>query len=390
MQQKLERYFQLCGNMLLPCFLFCIGLFGYLWSNTLDYDNGVLFHYMYLGCNLLLLLIFINFNRGRAVFFSCAIFIAYILINHLKRTYGTDMVNTAYYHNTVFLLPLNLLVFYLLPAYRFIDKRSVLYLLIIAFEYMITEILSRLEWGIFFPLFGINIVQWSIFAVLFAVTFIKSAGSGRLYDYSWMFAVLSLALGLHYSTNPVGLSLFFLTATIIMLSMVIYSLFYEHSYDEVTKLRNRASYLRDTKFLPPKYSLGIIALDDFNGLRRGLTLRQKNELLILTSDVCQEQFSGNAMIYHYYEGGFLIVCETMNLKEIREEFENIRRYIASLEFMLHNHPVPIKITVSGGVAEKKRTDTDVSEVLNRAIQAMQQTLKFSGNVISPILRNVRH
>lgn len=389
MQQKLERYFQLCGNMLIPCFLFAVGLFTYLWNSKLDYDSGVIFHHLFLAANLVLLLIFINFNQGRAVFFSLLLFITYLAINYLKKTYGQDMPNTIWYHNIVFLLPLNLLFFYLFPPRRFIEKKSVCYLAMIATEYMLAEFLSRREVDVFWSLYGVNIVQWGIMLILFMVVFIKAVSLGKLYDYSLMFAILSLALGLYYSSDPVGLSIFFSSSAIIITFMVIYNLFYNYRYDELTGLRNRTSYFKDSHYLPPKYSLGIISIDGFDGLRQGLTVRQKDELIILLTDICQDQFSDNATVYRYSEDQFLIVCETMSLKEIRAEFENIRRHIASSEFMLHKHPIAIKITISGGVAEKKRTDATATEVLARANKVMCDTLKFSGNVISPVLRGER-
>ncbi len=389
MQQKLERYFQLCGNMLLPCFLFVLGLFTYLWSSSLNYDTAVVFHYLFLGEILTLLLIFINFNQGQVTFFTLTVFLSYIAINCLKKTYYLDMTETAWYHNIVFLLPLNLLFFYLFPPRRFIEKKSIIYLAVIAIEYMAVEYLSQLGRGIFLSFYGFNIVSGSAFAVLFFVTLCKAVSFGKLYDYSWFFAVISLFFGVHYATDPAGLSIFFLTAGAIILSMVIYNLVYHHYYDELTGLRNRLSYLRDSRRFPPKYSLGVISVDGYDGLRKGLTSRQTNELLILLANICQEQFSDSAVIYRYYENQFLIVCETMNLKEIRSEFENIRRQVAASEFVLYNHATAIKITISGGVAEKKRTDANASEVLERAHKVMNETLKFSGNVISPVPRSER-
>lgn len=389
MQQKLERYFQLCGNMLLPCFLFMLGLFTYLWSSSLNYDTAVVFHYSFLVVNLILLLLFINFNQGRVMFFTLAVFLSDIAINCLKKKYGLDMTETAWYHNIVFLLPLNLLFFYFFPPRRFIEKRSIIYLVVMSVEYMIVEYLSQRDYGVFLSLYGINIASSSIFVILFFVTIFKAVNFGRLYDYSWLFAVISLFLGLHYAGDPAGLSIFFLTAGAIILSMVIYNLIYYHYYDELTGLRNRLSYLKDSRRFPPKYSLGIISVDGYDGLRQGLTSRQNNELQILLANICQEQFADSAIIYRYYENKFLIVCETMNLKEIRGEFENIRRYIAASEFSLHKHAIPVKITISGGVAEKKRTDANASEVMKRAHKVMNETLKFSGNVISPVPRGER-
>ena len=159
MQQRLEKYLQLCGNMFLPCFLFVVGLFTYLWSSDLGYNDGLLFHKMFLGCNIVLLLIFINFNQGQTAFMSGSFFIAYILINYLKKQNGAAFADTSLFNNLIVLLPLNLIVFYLFPPRRFLEKKSFTYLVLITVEYIIVEFLSRNDIAVFWRFYDINIAK---------------------------------------------------------------------------------------------------------------------------------------------------------------------------------------------------------------------------------------
>lgn len=389
MQQKLERYIQLCGNMLLPCFLFVVGLFTYLWSSNLDYDDGIIFHRIFFLANIILLLIYVNFNQGKTAFSALTIFGVYVIINHLKRQYGALMTETIYYQNMLLSVPLNLLLFYLNPPRRFVEKKSVFYLLFIALEITIIELLSRCNIVLSWHFGGINITMTVAFSILLITVFVQAVRFGKLYDYSLFFSFCALGFGLYFSNNPVGLSLFFAVSLLIMLFMIVYDIFYKYYYDEITGLHNRVSYLKDSRNLPPKYSLGVIKIDGFDGLRKGLNIRQRNELVVLISDIIQEHISENATLYCYDEDQFLEVCEKLNFKEIHDEFEAVRRHIAATEFLLNNHPVPIKVTISGGVAEKKRTDLNAEAVLARAFKSMHETLKFSGNVISPVLRKER-
>jgi len=389
MQQRLENYLQLCGNMLLPCVLFVIGLFTYLWSSSLGYDNGVVFHYLFLAANALLLLAFINFNQGRLLFFTIVIFVAYMAINYLRHCYGINMVDSLIYSNVITLLPLNLCLFYLKPARHFIEKKSFIYLLIIALEYAVIENLSHHNVGMAWRFYGINIIAIAAFIPILLISFIRSVAQGNLFDYGMFFAALSTALGICYSTDAVGFSLFFLLSVTIIMVIFFWQLVYRYYFNEITGLYNLISYRRHSRNFPPKYSLGIISIDGFEGLRRGLTIRQRHELVILTINAIQQHLTEDMTIYQIDDAKFIIICEKMNLKETRHNLEDIRRHIAGLEFLLHRHPVTIKITISGGVAEKKRTDTGVKEVYARAEKSMNDTLKFSGNIISPVPRSER-
>lgn len=390
MQQRLEKYLQLCGNMFLPCFLFVIGLFTYLWSSNLTFDDGLLYHKIFLICNALLLLIFINFNHGRIAFLSAGIFIVYLLINYLKKQNGIAMLNISLFNNLVVLLPFNLMVFYLIPPRRFLEKKSFIYLLLLTIEYIVVEFLTRYDIAVSWIVYDINITALLAFLLLILLALFRSVSSGNIYDYSMLFAFIAVGLGCYLAANPIGLSLFFGVASVIFLTMMVYTLIYHYFYDEVTGLYSRKSYLRHAQNLPPKYSLGIIKIDSFDGLRKGLTVRQKNELITLVIELLQNNLAEDAVLYYYSEAEFVIIREKHDMKEMYAELENVRRIIATADFALYKHPVPVKITVSGGVAEKKRVDNNAEVVFARAEKAMNETLKFSGNIISPVPRSARH
>ena len=182
------------------------------------------------------------------------------------------------------------------------------------------------------------------------------------------------------------MSLFFACAAGIILFMTVYQLIYAYYYDDNTKLFNRRSYQRQSKKLSPKYSLGIISLDGYEGLSKGLSCKQMNELLLLLVNIMQENLPDDTMCYRYEENKFVLINEKIEFKEFRSYLEEIRRYVAGAEFSLKSHPQPLKITISGGVSEKKRVDANADVVLLRAYKFMSDTLKFTGNVISPIPR----
>ena len=66
--------------------------------------------------------------------------------------------------------------------------------------------------------------------------------------------------------------------------------------------------------------------------------------------------------------------------EAYEKTEQIRRGIAGTEFCLRGYNKPIKLTVSGAVSEKKRSDADAVEVIYRANKALQKANRFTQNI----------
>lgn len=86
-------------------------------------------------------------------------------------------------------------------------------------------------------------------------------------------------------------------------------------------------------------------------------------------------------IYRYSEDEFVIIFKT-KIKESFERLENIRRAVASAEFMLGKRQKGLKLTVSCCVSEKKRSDDNSIEVLIRTRKALQKAYQFTQNVTS--------
>lgn len=383
MFKRLEKYIDICGILLLPLVVFAGYLLYYLMYGSLGYGHAIVYHIAFWGGNLLLLLLLLYFNQGRLLFFSVSILLAYLAINYLKHCYGDEVVNSAYYHNILAVLPLNLWIFFLFYPKRFISTGSLVSLLFILGEYILLDVLSPKNIAFIYTIYQINIVVVIGFVILLSCSFINMIRSGRLYDDVVFFASSSVALGIYFSQEVSGFSLFFCLSCYMVLAFVVWQIYYTHLFDENTGIRNRYSYLKQSQKFPPKYSLGVISIDGYDGLSRGLNSKQKQELIYLIIDIIKENIDEFSIIYRYEENCFIIICEKNNIKEIYEIFETIRRSVAMSEFVLNRHPQYIKITISGGVAEKRRTDADASVVLMRAYNEMQKTLKFTGNVISP-------
>ena len=81
-----------------------------------------------------------------------------------------------------------------------------------------------------------------------------------------------------------------------------------------------------------------------------------------------------------FRSEFIIIFKNEDKKESFEHLEQIRRAIASTDFMLGNRKKGLKLTVSCCVSEKKRSDDSSLDVLVRARKALQKTYQFTQNV----------
>lgn len=389
MLKRLEKYIDICGILLLPLAVFAIFLLYYLLYSNLGYDRALIYYVAFLGGNLVLLFLLLYFNQGRALFFSVSTLLAYLAINYLKHCNGSDYIDSAYYHNIIIMLPFNMLLFYLFYPKRFISTGSLLSFLFILSEYITLDILSIKNIHFTYVVYNINIPVVIGFAVMLMTMFVNMIRTGSLYDDVFFFASSAVALGIYFSSEVYGFSLFFCVSSYLVLAFVIWRIYYLFLFDEKTGCYNRYSYLKQSKKFPPKYSLGVISIDSYDGLSKGLNGSQKHELISLVLEIIKENIDEFSTIYHYEENYFIVVCEKINAKEIYDIFETIRRVIAGSEFVLSRHYQHLKITISGGIAEKRRTDVGAMAVLMRADSEMQKTLKFTGNVISPQPRATR-
>ena len=161
---------------------------------------------------------------------------------------------------------------------------------------------------------------------------------------------------------------------------MVYADVYCYFKDRLTGLYSLNTYLRHSKNFPLKYSLGVICIDDYLKLLKVFGVRQTNLLIkMLVSKI--KDVSMGADIYRYNDDEFILIFKNEDKKQCIEYLETIRRNIAGSEFVLNSKRV-VKITISAGVSEKKRSDADVEPVLMRTREAVQRTYKFTQNMTS--------
>ena len=381
LQQVLEKYIPLIANMLVPASIFAEGLLSFLSMGGFSFETASIFHWAFYILSVLNLLILLNFIRGRLLFFMSVTVLAYILINYMKQRFGSGFSSEFWFWGIEVLTPLNLLVFYLFYDRRFLGKQSLFLLVGIVLQWMLLEFLGR---GGFKPLLvwqGINLPSFFLFGVLVAWSLVYAVKDGRLEDYGVLFASLSIGCGFFYAAQASAVSLFFCMAQLMLGISMVYTLAYNHYYDDLTGFLSRNSYLLQSKRFPLKYSLGIICIDNYEKLALTLVRKKINTVVLMLSAIL-EDLNPEGQIYRYAADEFIVLYKKLDKKEAFALLDNIRRTVAGVSFEYVARKNPVKLTISCSVAEKKRSDSGAVEVLMRADKALRQTLKFSHNVTS--------
>ena len=230
---------------------------------------------------------------------------------------------------------------------------------------------------------GINLNSLSIilFGILLITAFIKCSFNGHIGDTAYFFGGLNIFAGFYYSASSTALSIFFAAAGITILIGLIKDTNYALKYDLLTGLPSRRYYLKDSQKFPFKYSLAVICLDNYVHLVKILGYFKTQKLIRMLANRLSELEPENP-VYRYSTHEFILIFKNETLKNSFERLEQIRKEIASTEFMFSPKQKGLKITISACVSEKKRNDANATEVLVRAHRMLEKAYQFTQNMIS--------
>lgn len=372
-------------NSLLPALIFACAFLGYFLYGEISPVARYNLHLIFWGANILCFVILLYFNRSKPFFYLLTIIFSYIIINRLKRYYSLDYTSTTAYINLCFFVPLNLAWFYFGNTHKLLSKRTVWILTIFFTEMAVGEYLDRLNFAIAFnsSVDGLNLnsLSISLFLIVIISAFIRCSLTGYLEETALFFSLLNVFAGFYYSASSTALCIFFCAAAVTTVIGVIKNIHYSLGHDFLTGLSSRRAYLKESKKYPMKYSLAVICLDNYEHLAKLLGSFKSKKLIKMLANRLRELETDNPL-YRYSVDEFIMVFKNDNLKQSYEKLDNIRREIATSEFMFSDRQKGLKITISGCVSEKKRSDSNATEVMVRARKTLQKTYQFTQNLIS--------
>lgn len=372
-------------NSLLPAFIFACALLGYFIYGEISPLSRHNLHLIFWISSISSIAVLSCFNRRKPLFFILIIMLSYIIINWLKRHYSLDYLSTTDYINLCFFAPVNLFIFCFLHDHKLYQKQNFLLLAFVFAQLTLGEYFNKQNIVISFnsDADGINLNSLSVllFLTFIVASFIKCNLSGHIEDTALFFSGLNIFAGFYYSASSTALCIFFSAAAITLLTGIIKNIRYALKYDYLTGLASRRAYLKESAKFPMKYSLAIICLDNYENIYKIFGQFKTNKLIQMLANRLSEMEPENPL-YRYSADEFILIFKNDNLKQSYEKLEAIRKEIASSEFMFNRQKKGLKITISGCVSEKKRSDSNATEVLVRARKALQKAYQFTQNLIS--------
>ncbi len=377
---NLEKKLELLKNSFIPAGIFAASILSFFIMGKLEPNSLLTLHFCIYALSALSIIVLLYFNQSSPLFFVITITLSYLFINGLKINLEQTYIESNLFLYLSVLVPFNFLIFYFLPERPFLNIRNVFLLLLIFAEIALAEKLREINFVPFSPSeSGLSFLSLGLFAACFIVFFATSIVNGKIYSASLFFAALNVFFGFYYSANVNAITFFFAAAALTVFIGIIQNTYQAVYKDPLTNLYNRNSYIIHAKDFPLKYSIGIIAIDDYDKLFKAFRRLGLNSLVKMISLKINEAQT-DSPVYRYSDDEFVVVFKNKDKNESFEELEKIRRSIAAAEFIISKLKKPVKLTVSAGVSEKKRSDANSIEVLTRAHKALQKTYKFTQNV----------
>lgn len=378
--KQLEEFFPLLKNTTLPAMIFAVAVLFFYAGEPFSNETLLTLNAVFYIAQGLIFIALLIFNRSKPIFISLISLLSYIIINALKQSYGAEFSTTAAFHNLTTLAIINFIIFYFLPEKKFFRTHNMYGLLFILLEFSLIEHLSNLNITLIPTTEDlINQINLLLFGIALLCLFISFSYSGSILDSGLFFAIFNYGLGFTYSNTASGQITFFCAGTITLAITLGEHIYYTMFHDLETGLSSRKSFMQHAKTFPPKCSLGIILIDDYDRLKK-IFKRQgiKNIVKMLSRKI--NEVETEAQIYRYEADEFVLIFRGKNQKEAFDRVETIRRAIASSSFGIRGINKPLKLTVSGAVTEQKRSDGSAIEVLLRADKALQKSYRFAQNI----------
>jgi len=387
--KKLALWFQgifpLLHNMMLPALISAGGLLFFYAHNGLTLSTRQSLHLIFYFTSFSSIILLFYFNCSKGIFFILSLLFGYTYLNRIKYNYPEDFLFMPEYVNLCFFMPIALLIFGNINSPKLLIKRNIYILLLFLSIYSLGELSSHGQLSLttgFLPTGGsISGLSLSIFLFCNIFFYIRTVISGRILDYSFFFSSMLCFFGFFYSEHSSGPVLFFSLSSIIILLGLAEEIHNDIYKDSLTNFASRNAFIIHSKKFPLKYSVGLIRIDNYNNLGKAFGKRGQQKL---TRMISNRILSGgtDATIYRYSHDELVAIFKNEGKNAAFEQMEQIRRAVASADFYLNNHKKPIKLTVSGCISEKKRSDANTLEVLTRVRKSLQKTSSFSCNITS--------
>ena len=363
------------------------------------------------------------FNRTRALFAIFIAVIGYVMVkSYLGEGIGDDAAGKIIFPAFAFLSVINFLIFSLLEERGIITVHglirlglllvqifAILFVANYAFKVMehndAKELTDAVKgffgyrflpdgFDLWTPLPQISLLA---FVLVFLGFFGKAAVTGKPMDYSFLIALISLALGLHFAGSG-EVAVFFLAVVLVMVAGVVQDSYHMAFHDQLTGIPARQALVADLKKLGGRYAIAMSDIDHFKKFNDTYGHDVGDQVLRMVASHLRG-VTGGGKAYRYGGEEFTIVFAGKGRQEALEHLERLRKNIAEAGFKIRSDNRPedeekakelrgrneaevakiVSVTISMGVAEKGRSDSSPEDVIKKADTALYKAKKEGRN-----------
>ena len=302
----------ICGTVkdsFVPAFIFGTALVLFYGQMPFTSELSQLLYYIFSAVSAIVLILLYLINRSKPFFSLLLGITAFLVLNHLKHTYGQECIHQTQYIWLCFLLPLNLLVFYFLPAFRLRSKKGIIITFFLLLQMILLEHANGLILNIpFVKIYWQSMPLWSValwFSVLVLLA-INISFKNTLPNTGLFYADVALFLGFIYADNASAVSVFSLTFATILLGVTLLDLYNGYKHDILQYVDSYNLYLsRAANKFPFKYTVGLFCLDNREKIMTQAGAKSLRILEQMLINKIIEEAPEDTEIYRYKNDEFL-------------------------------------------------------------------------------------
>lgn len=376
------------SNLFIPFLILALSVATIFYEAKIPQIFFTIVPYLFYVVSLLVLSISWHFNRTKFIFVVVALVLVELGFKYLG---AKDIASLYLYISMIF--PLHLLIFLFLKergifsfwgmpkvAFFLLEIGGIFYLVRykdIVFDNIFSfEILTMS----FNPLTDISVIIGLV--VFFVMSIFILFSRDLIYATSFLVLHITFYVGLYFFEMPNVTELSFLTAVIIVFSILTRELYKLAFYDELTSLPGRRALVEDMAKLGRKYTLAMCDIDFFKKFNDTYGHDVGDEVLKMVASIFGEVDKGKA--YRYGGEEFVILFPSKDVDEAFIYADILRQKIASTPFSVRNKKNTTKkifINISIGIVQNKADDKDPFAVMKRADNALYKAKKAGRNQV---------
>lgn len=375
----LNKIFSAIKTSYIPALILAVAVwFSCVVSTFMPEQEAVGYYWIYVfaGCSLL----FLFFTNQAKMFFPMLWLLGVALVlNKITFNDGAGLSLNFTFVSIMFLMPLNMLWFVFVSMQNLRDKHCFYVLCLILLQACMIEQCSALD--IVLPNllpYYVACVVWVLAIVFFMAQVVQMASISQT---AYFYAQIAMFCGFLTEKSGDTLAVFFPVAAFILLWGMVSEYVYGLFRDNLTGVYSGKSYYwHAVRSFPLKYSLGIVCIDNYDKVYSVFGKTKTDNLILMIVDKLKT-LGEKAQIYRFASDEFILIFQNEDKKQGYEYLESVRRSIAGTAFRISRNQ-SIKVTVSAGISEKKRSDANADVVLQRTREAVQKAYKFTQNITS--------